>query len=83
MAGNLWRAYATCDLARNRATGMLEPESLEAVMVDLGESKVCAVGVGGNGILLLAGQQVELGMLKLKATALQRHLDPSLRCVMA
>jgi predicted regulator of Ras-like GTPase activity (Roadblock/LC7/MglB family) len=83
MSANLWRAYATCDLATNRSTGMLEPESLEAIMIDLGDSKVCAVGVGGSGILLLAGQQVELGMLKLKATSLQRHLDPSLRSVMS
>lgn len=82
VAGNLWRAYATCDLARNKATGQLEPESMESVLVDLGESKLCAVGVGGSGILLLTGQQVELGMLKLKATSLQRHLDPSLRAVM-
>lgn len=81
-AANLWRAYATCDLARNKSTGQVEPDSLEALLVELGESKICALGVGGAGILLLSGTQVELGMLKLKATSLQRHLDPSLRNAM-
>jgi predicted regulator of Ras-like GTPase activity (Roadblock/LC7/MglB family) len=80
VAGNLWRSYSTNDLALNK--NVLEPESLEAILVDLGETKVCALSVGGSGILLLAGHQVELGLLKLKASGLQRYLDPQLRSVM-
>jgi hypothetical protein len=79
---NMWRACATNDLAKNPATGMLEPESLEALLVDIGDHKICAVGVAGSGIICIVGQQAELGMLKLKAASLQRHLDASLRGVL-
>ena len=79
---NMWRAYATNDLAKSPSTGMLEPESLEALLVDIGDQKICAVGVAGSGIICLVGQQAELGMLKLKAASLQRHLDPMLRGVL-
>lgn len=78
---NLWRAYATNDLAKSRS-GTIDPESLEALLVDLGESKICAVGVGSAGIVAVVGGQVEMGMLKLKATSLQRHLDGPLRNVL-
>nr|CCC92972.1 hypothetical protein, unlikely [Trypanosoma congolense IL3000] len=77
--GNVWRASARNDLAKNKTTNELEPEALEQVLIDFGNRKLCAMSVGGKAILCLVGYDVEMGALKLKTAALQRRLDGCLR----
>lgn len=78
---NMWLSYSTNDLTANIRDGSKsDPESLEALLFEVSSLKVCVVGCGGTSILCLAGRgEVHFGMLKLKAAALQRHLDSALR----
>lgn len=78
---NMWLTYSTNDLTANlRDPSKTDPESLEALLFEVANLKVCVVGCGGCSVLCLAGRgNVNFGMLKLKAAALQRHLDPALR----
>lgn len=81
IVATMWRSYAGCDLAYDIA-GELTPESLEALLVDVGDHRLCMVGVGGSAILcLMATRSVEQGLLKLKAASLQAHMDRAFRSV--
>lgn len=82
---NAWRVYARSDLAVNRLTLQVEPDSLEQVLVDFGEKKMCAMSVAGSAVLCLVSSDasVQMGLLKLKTAALQRKLDAMLRPVMS
>lgn len=85
-ATNMWAAYANNDLSRpqQQAMGFAGPsvEGLEAMYTVVGNNKMCLLSVGGTALLCLSGQNAELGMLKTKGAALQRHLDGPLRQVM-
>ena len=78
---NMWVSYSSNDLTANmRDPSKSDPESLEALLFEVSNLKVCVVGCGGASILCLAGRgEVHFGMLKLKAAALQRHLDSAIR----
>lgn len=88
VATNLWSAYAGNDLAQPQQQAMNntqeDPESLEAVFTCVGGHNLCVVGVGGVALLCLTATKAacEVGMLKTKAAALQRHLDGPLRSVL-
>ncbi|KAG8348278.1 hypothetical protein ERJ75_001740500 [Trypanosoma vivax] len=81
--GNVWRASARNDLSRNKTTNELEPDALEHVLIDFGQQKICAISVGGGAILCVVSRGLEMGLLKLKAVALQQRLDAYLRPVLA
>ncbi|KAH9601744.1 hypothetical protein LSM04_006936 [Trypanosoma melophagium] len=81
--GNVWRACASNDLAKNKLTNKVEKESLEQVLIDFGKNKLCAMSVGGNAILCLVGSGMEMGLVKLKTATLQRRLDSYLRPVLS
>ncbi|ORC91995.1 uncharacterized protein TM35_000042090 [Trypanosoma theileri] len=80
---NVWRACASNDMAKNKLTNKVETESLEQVLIDFGENKICAMSVGGNAILGLVGSGMEMGLVKLKTATLQRRLDSYLRHVLS
>ncbi|RNF19239.1 uncharacterized protein Tco025E_04193 [Trypanosoma conorhini] len=80
--GNIWRACARNDLAKNKLTNAVEAEALEQVLVDFGGKKLCAMSVGGSAILCMLGTGLEMGLLKLKTASLQRRLDGHLRPVL-
>ncbi|KEG10824.1 hypothetical protein DQ04_03251020 [Trypanosoma grayi] len=80
--GNVWRACARNDLAKNKITNEVEPEALEQVLMDFSSKKLCAMSVGGTAILCLVSSGLEMGLLKLKTAALQRRLDEYLRPVL-
>ncbi|KAG5492876.1 hypothetical protein JKF63_01456 [Porcisia hertigi] len=82
---NMWRAYARNDLAINKLNLELEADSLEQMIVNFPDKKLCAMSVAETAVvsLLSVNESVTDGFLKLKTAALQRKLDRILRPVMA
>lgn len=70
-----WRGFASCEPS-SEDTAVSSGSSLEALMLDTPTTKTILMGVANGAVILalIAQQDVEVGMLRLKATALQRHL---------
>lgn len=80
--GNAWRVYARCDLSIN-IHNQEEPDSLEQIILELSNKKICAMSVAGTWVVtVVSNETVEIGMLKLKAASLQRALDHLLQPVL-
>lgn len=80
--GNAWRVYARCDLSVN-VHNQEEPDSLEQILLELSNTKICAMSVAGTWVAaVVSNETVEIGMLKLKAASLQRALDHLLQPVL-
>lgn len=83
VTANMWRAYARCDLAVNKLNLELEQDSLEQVLIEFDDKRMCAMSVADTAVVSLVSldPNVTVGFLKLKTAALQRQLDSMLRPV--
>eukprot|EP00758_Cryptobia_borreli_P008924 Tbor_TRINITY_DN5429_c3_g2::TRINITY_DN5429_c3_g2_i1::g.24681::m.24681/K20398/LAMTOR2; ragulator complex protein LAMTOR2 len=85
VVSNMWVAYSSNDLMPPSSTESdfkhYAPEGLEALLVEIGEVKVCTVNCGGTALLCLSGRDTEFGALKLRIAALQRHIDGPVRAL--